>query len=99
MIMRAQKRPAHNPLSFLILARFLASHTTTAHLLSHHFSFLSNFCTQTHRTRDMSGIRRNVRKTKVYLNVYDLIEYNGYAYPMGIGAYHSGVEVHGQGKL
>ncbi|XP_010417673.1 PREDICTED: deSI-like protein At4g17486 isoform X1 [Camelina sativa] len=31
----------------------------------------------------------------VYLNVYDLTPFNGYAYWLGLGVYHSGVEVHG----
>ncbi|KAG2723228.1 hypothetical protein I3843_02G138700 [Carya illinoinensis] len=31
----------------------------------------------------------------VYLNVYDLTPINGYAYWFGLGAYHSGVQVHG----
>lgn len=31
----------------------------------------------------------------VYLNVYDLTPYNGYAYWLGLGVYHSGVQVHG----
>lgn len=31
----------------------------------------------------------------VYLNVYDLTPMNGYAYWLGLGAYHSGVQVHG----
>ncbi|XP_047940290.1 deSI-like protein At4g17486 [Salvia hispanica] len=31
----------------------------------------------------------------VYLNVYDLTAINGYAYWLGLGVYHSGVEVHG----
>ncbi|KAK4485809.1 hypothetical protein RD792_008456, partial [Penstemon davidsonii] len=31
----------------------------------------------------------------VYLNVYDLTSINGYAYWLGLGAYHSGVQVHG----
>ncbi|KAG5541021.1 hypothetical protein RHGRI_021044 [Rhododendron griersonianum] len=40
------------------------------------------------------------RKTKtgkvpVYLNVYDLTTINGYAYWLGLGVYHSGVQVHG----
>ncbi|XP_004501368.1 deSI-like protein At4g17486 [Cicer arietinum] len=39
------------------------------------------------------------RKTKpgtvpVYLNVYDLTPINGYAYWLGLGVYHSGVQVH-----
>ncbi|KAL8139357.1 hypothetical protein V2J09_005378 [Rumex salicifolius] len=31
----------------------------------------------------------------VYLNVYDITPINGYAYWIGLGAYHSGVQVHG----
>ncbi|CAL9177026.1 unnamed protein product [Musa hybrid cultivar] len=31
----------------------------------------------------------------VHLNVYDLTPINGYAYWLGLGAYHSGVQVHG----
>lgn len=31
----------------------------------------------------------------VYLNVYDLTPMNGYAYWLGLGVYHSGVQVHG----
>ncbi|KAK9101781.1 hypothetical protein Sjap_019035 [Stephania japonica] len=31
----------------------------------------------------------------VFLNVYDLSPINGYAYWLGLGVYHSGVEVHG----
>lgn len=31
----------------------------------------------------------------VYLNVYDLTPVNGYAYWLGLGVYHSGVQVHG----
>ncbi|XP_031105873.1 deSI-like protein At4g17486 [Ipomoea triloba] len=31
----------------------------------------------------------------VYLNVYDLTSINGYAYWVGLGVYHSGVQVHG----
>ncbi|KAF2287262.1 hypothetical protein P3X46_007853 [Hevea brasiliensis] len=31
----------------------------------------------------------------VYLNVYDLTPINGYAYWVGLGIYHSGVQVHG----
>ncbi|WOG99296.1 hypothetical protein DCAR_0518644 [Daucus carota subsp. sativus] len=31
----------------------------------------------------------------VYLNVYDLTSVNGYAYWLGLGAYHSAVQVHG----
>ncbi|KAL6996696.1 hypothetical protein U1Q18_006824 [Sarracenia purpurea var. burkii] len=31
----------------------------------------------------------------VYVNVYDLTSINGYAYWLGLGVYHSGVQVHG----
>ncbi|KAK4350213.1 hypothetical protein RND71_029526 [Anisodus tanguticus] len=31
----------------------------------------------------------------VHLNVYDLTSINGYAYWLGLGVYHSGVQVHG----
>ena len=33
--------------------------------------------------------------TPVYLNVYDLTPMNGYAYWVGLGIFHSVVEVHG----
>eukprot|EP00271_Cylindrocystis_brebissonii_P005334 TRINITY_DN17331_c0_g1_i1.p1 TRINITY_DN17331_c0_g1~~TRINITY_DN17331_c0_g1_i1.p1 ORF type:complete len:217 (-),score=25.99 TRINITY_DN17331_c0_g1_i1:281-931(-) len=33
--------------------------------------------------------------TPVYVNVYDLTEYNDYLYWIGLGIYHSGIEVHG----
>ncbi|XP_057967867.1 deSI-like protein At4g17486 [Malania oleifera] len=45
--------------------------------------------------------RRNSRRKNeegsvpVYLNVYDLTPINGYAYWLGLGVYHSGVQVHG----
>ncbi|KAK3021822.1 hypothetical protein RJ639_047177, partial [Escallonia herrerae] len=44
--------------------------------------------------------RRNSTKGQrgsvpVYLNVYDLTSMNGYAYWLGLGVYHSGVQVHG----
>ncbi|KVI06064.1 deSI-like protein At4g17486 [Cynara cardunculus var. scolymus] len=45
--------------------------------------------------------RRNSTKCRkdgsvpVYLNVYDLTSMNGYAYWLGLGVYHSGVQVHG----
>lgn len=44
--------------------------------------------------------RRNSIRTwsgsvPVYLNVYDLTSINGYAYWLGLGVYHSGVQVHG----
>ncbi|GAB2293656.1 hypothetical protein Dimus_027868 [Dionaea muscipula] len=31
----------------------------------------------------------------VYLNVYDIYSFNGYAYWFGLGVFHSGVQVHG----
>ncbi|PKU64558.1 deSI-like protein At4g17486 [Dendrobium catenatum] len=44
--------------------------------------------------------RRTVLKLRtgavpVYLNVYDLTAINSYAYWLGLGVYHSGVQVHG----
>lgn len=39
----------------------------------------------------------NQRTIQVFLNVYDLIEYNHYVHSMGVGAYHSGVEILGKG--
>ncbi|PSR91864.1 DeSI-like protein [Actinidia chinensis var. chinensis] len=39
--------------------------------------------------------KRKTGKVPVYLNVYDLTPINGYAYWLGLGVYHSGVQVHG----
>ncbi|GMQ02911.1 hypothetical protein CsSME_00048936 [Camellia sinensis var. sinensis] len=39
--------------------------------------------------------KRRTGKVPVYLNVYDLTPINGYAYWVGLGVYHSGVQVHG----
>ncbi|CAK9180660.1 unnamed protein product [Ilex paraguariensis] len=39
--------------------------------------------------------KRKTGKVPVYLNVYDLTPINGYAYWVGLGVYHSGVQVHG----
>ncbi|KAA8525559.1 hypothetical protein F0562_007414 [Nyssa sinensis] len=39
--------------------------------------------------------KRNTGADPVYLNVYDLTPINGYAYWLGLGVYHSGVQVHG----
>ncbi|KAL3838567.1 hypothetical protein ACJIZ3_023158 [Penstemon smallii] len=47
--------------------------------------------------RMMMGTRKK-KKTgtvPVYLSVYDLTPINGYAYWLGLGIYHSGVQVHG----
>ncbi|TKY74779.1 DeSI protein [Spatholobus suberectus] len=44
----------------------------------------------------VSGPRKNKPGTvPVHLNVYDLTTINGYAYWLGLGVYHSGVQVHG----
>ncbi|KAJ3695549.1 hypothetical protein LUZ60_000926 [Juncus effusus] len=40
------------------------------------------------------GSKRRPGTTPVYLNVYDLTPINGYAYWLGLGVYHSGVQVH-----
>ncbi|XP_022132302.1 deSI-like protein At4g17486 [Momordica charantia] len=39
--------------------------------------------------------RKKIGAVPVYLNVYDLTPINGYAYWLGLGVYHSGVQVHG----
>lgn len=39
--------------------------------------------------------KRKTGSVPVYLNVYDLTSINGYAYWLGLGVYHSGVQVHG----
>lgn len=39
--------------------------------------------------------KRKTGSVPVYLNVYDLTPINGYAYWLGLGIYHSGVQVHG----
>ncbi|KAF8407215.1 hypothetical protein HHK36_006342 [Tetracentron sinense] len=39
--------------------------------------------------------KRITGSVPVYLNVYDLTPINGYAYWLGLGVYHSGVQVHG----
>ncbi|XP_068651721.1 deSI-like protein At4g17486 [Aristolochia californica] len=38
--------------------------------------------------------KRKTGTVPVYLNVYDLTPINGYAYWLGLGIYHSGVQVH-----
>lgn len=38
--------------------------------------------------------KRRQGSVPVYLNVYDLTPINGYAYWLGLGVYHSGVQVH-----
>ncbi|XP_015884736.3 deSI-like protein At4g17486 [Ziziphus jujuba] len=39
--------------------------------------------------------KKKIGTVPVYLNVYDLTPINGYAYWLGLGVYHSGVQVHG----
>ncbi|KAL9226740.1 hypothetical protein vseg_002514 [Gypsophila vaccaria] len=43
----------------------------------------------------MIGKKKKIGEVPVYLNVYDLTPINGYAYWLGLGVYHSGVQVHG----
>ncbi|KAK2968051.1 hypothetical protein RJ640_001290 [Escallonia rubra] len=43
----------------------------------------------------MLSRKRKTGTVPVYLNVYDLTPINGYAYWLGLGVYHSGVQVHG----
>ncbi|WOL19391.1 deSI-like protein [Canna indica] len=42
-----------------------------------------------------SSRERRTGEAPVYLNVYDLTPINGYAYWLGLGVYHSGIQVHG----
>lgn len=43
----------------------------------------------------MMSKKKKTGAVPVYLNVYDLTPINGYAYWLGLGVYHSGVQVHG----
>ncbi|XP_059642661.1 deSI-like protein At4g17486 isoform X1 [Cornus florida] len=43
----------------------------------------------------MLSRKRKTGKVPVYLNVYDITPINGYAYWLGLGVYHSGLQVHG----
>ncbi|KAI5556176.1 hypothetical protein BDE02_18G017700 [Populus trichocarpa] len=43
----------------------------------------------------MLNQKKKTGTVPVYLNVYDLTTINGYAYWVGLGIYHSGVQVHG----
>ncbi|WMV35169.1 hypothetical protein MTR67_028554 [Solanum verrucosum] len=42
-----------------------------------------------------NSVKNGRGSVPVYLNVYDLTPMNGYAYWLGLGVYHSGVQVHG----
>ncbi|KAL3528948.1 hypothetical protein ACH5RR_008270 [Cinchona calisaya] len=42
-----------------------------------------------------SSVKNGRGTVPVYLNVYDLTSFNGYAYWLGLGVYHSGLQVHG----
>ncbi|PIN03449.1 hypothetical protein CDL12_24024 [Handroanthus impetiginosus] len=42
-----------------------------------------------------SSVKNRRGSVPVLLNVYDLTPMNGYAYWLGLGVYHSGVQVHG----
>ncbi|TMW92162.1 hypothetical protein EJD97_013428 [Solanum chilense] len=42
-----------------------------------------------------NSVKNGRGSVPVYLNVYDLTPMNGYAYWIGLGVYHSGVQVHG----
>ncbi|XP_047147885.1 deSI-like protein At4g17486 [Vigna umbellata] len=40
------------------------------------------------------GRENNTARTSVYLNVYDLTPINNYLYMLGLGIFHSGIQVH-----
>lgn len=40
-----------------------------------------------------------IHKVKVFLNIYDLTEWNQYGFQFGFGAFHTGVEIYGKGIL
>ncbi|KAG6528236.1 deSI-like protein At4g17486 [Zingiber officinale] len=44
---------------------------------------------------DGDGIGNGSGKTHLYLNIYDISPVNKYLYYLGIGIFHSGIEVHG----
>ncbi|XP_051119327.1 deSI-like protein At4g17486 [Andrographis paniculata] len=47
------------------------------------------------RKTSVKSRRGSEAAAAVHLNVYDLTSINGYAYWLGLGVYHSGVQVHG----
>ncbi|KAM7254235.1 hypothetical protein ACFE04_031917 [Oxalis oulophora] len=47
------------------------------------------------KDEDSDDERRASFSVPVYLNVYDLTPFNVYAYWLGLGVFHSGVQVHG----
>ena len=53
-----------------------------------------NFFTLPEKVLTMRG--PSTSKEMVYLNVYDLHQANDYLHPLGVGAYHSGVEIGGK---
>ena len=46
-----------------------------------------------------SDFHTRERKQIVRINVYDLVKQNEYLYPLGMGAYHTGVEIGDVGML
>ncbi|WCJ40410.1 PPPDE putative thiol peptidase family protein [Euphorbia peplus] len=52
-------------------------------------------CTKNLTTDEQEEDQQKTGSFPVYLNVYDLTPINGYAYWLGLGVYHSGVQVHG----
>ncbi|KAM7256530.1 hypothetical protein ACFE04_012271 [Oxalis oulophora] len=53
------------------------------------------FCIKNVKDDYLDNDKGGVYSVPVYLNVYDLTSFNGYAYWLGLGVYHSGVQVHG----
>ncbi|KAF5741768.1 deSI-like protein [Tripterygium wilfordii] len=52
-------------------------------------------CSKNWCNNDVDDDKENHKSVPVYLNVYDLTPINVYAYWLGLGVYHSGVQVHG----
>ena len=38
-------------------------------------------------------LKQQTNDKQIYLNVYDLTEYNYYLHSLGVGAYHSGIQI------
>lgn len=62
-------------------------------MLRLHWEKAINTCAQDIAKRSCPGPLRDSRPSQVTLNVYDLTPMNDWGYPVGLGAFHSGVVV------